>query len=54
MRDRNYALATLPFEAARQVDILPEGYRSRRLHGHSFWALDYARLNDLIAVPTDD
>lgn len=26
------------FEAARQVDILPMGHRSRRLHGHSFVA----------------
>jgi len=26
------------FEAARQVDLLPAGHRSRRLHGHSFMA----------------
>ena len=30
--------AALPFEAARQVALLPEGHRSRRLHGHSFLA----------------
>src|SRR5262245_57693288 len=32
-----YCAAT-GFEAARNVDILPTGHRSRRLHGHSFMA----------------
>lgn len=31
-------LAAVPFEAARQVPILPSGHRSRYLHGHSFLA----------------
>lgn len=30
--------ASAGFEAARQVSLLPEGHRSRRLHGHSFLA----------------
>ncbi len=30
--------ASAGFEAARQVDVLPAGHRSRRLHGHSFLA----------------
>ncbi len=30
--------AAASFEAARHVDILPVGHRSRRLHGHSFLA----------------
>ena len=30
--------AAAPFESARKVEILPEGHRSRRLHGHSFLA----------------
>ncbi|TAK84794.1 MAG: 6-pyruvoyl tetrahydropterin synthase [Betaproteobacteria bacterium] len=30
--------AAAAFEAARHVDILPMGHRSRRLHGHSFLA----------------
>ena len=30
--------ASAGFEAARRVDALPEGHRSRRLHGHSFLA----------------
>src|SRR5688572_28818339 len=30
--------AAAGFEAARQVSLLPEGHRSRRLHGHSFLA----------------
>lgn len=30
--------AAAGFEAARHVDILPEGHRSRRMHGHSFLA----------------
>jgi 6-pyruvoyltetrahydropterin/6-carboxytetrahydropterin synthase len=32
-----FAVAT-PFESARKVTLLPEGHRSRRLHGHSFLA----------------
>ena len=32
-----FAAAT-PFESARKVTLLPEGHRSRRLHGHSFLA----------------
>ncbi len=85
MKERLYTVAAAPFEAARQVDILPAGHRARRLHGHSFlarvrallpagWApfpgaeadalaarltaclapLDYALLNDHLAVPTDE
>jgi 6-pyruvoyltetrahydropterin/6-carboxytetrahydropterin synthase len=30
--------AAVGFEAARRVTLLPEGHRSRRLHGHSFVA----------------
>ena len=30
--------AAAPFEAARNVTLLPQGHRSRRLHGHSFLA----------------
>jgi 6-pyruvoyltetrahydropterin/6-carboxytetrahydropterin synthase len=30
--------ATVGFEAAREVSLLPDGHRSRRLHGHSFLA----------------
>ncbi len=36
--------ATSEFEAARAVKILPEGHRSRRLHGHSFMATVRAEL----------
>jgi 6-pyruvoyltetrahydropterin/6-carboxytetrahydropterin synthase len=32
------------FESARQVSLLPEGHRSRRLHGHSFVASVRAQL----------
>ncbi|MDG4563098.1 MAG: 6-carboxytetrahydropterin synthase [Candidatus Competibacter sp.] len=38
MSARLYFTAAAPFEAARQVDILPAGHRARRLHGHSFLA----------------
>jgi 6-pyruvoyltetrahydropterin/6-carboxytetrahydropterin synthase len=31
-------VVTAPFEAARQVAILPEGHRARKIHGHSFLA----------------
>jgi 6-pyruvoyltetrahydropterin/6-carboxytetrahydropterin synthase len=31
-------VATAPFEAARQVSVLPNGHRARYLHGHSFLA----------------
>jgi 6-pyruvoyltetrahydropterin/6-carboxytetrahydropterin synthase len=30
--------ASAPFEAARQVSVLPAGHRGRNLHGHSFTA----------------
>ncbi len=36
--------ASAPFEAARQVTLLPEGHRSRRLHGHTFLAKVRANL----------
>ena len=35
---RTLFTASVGFEAARHVDILPPGHRSRRLHGHSFLA----------------
>jgi 6-pyruvoyltetrahydropterin/6-carboxytetrahydropterin synthase len=44
MSDRILHVATAQFEAARQVDTLPEGHRSRRLHGHSFTARVRAAL----------
>ena len=44
MNERLYTVAAAPFEAARQVDILPAGHRARRLHGHSFLARVRAEL----------
>ncbi|MBK1649354.1 6-carboxytetrahydropterin synthase [Rhabdochromatium marinum] len=38
MKETLYQVAAAPFEAARQVNILPPGHRARRLHGHSFTA----------------
>ncbi len=38
MTERLLHTAAAPFEAARRVPILPNGHRSRRLHGHSFLA----------------
>jgi 6-pyruvoyltetrahydropterin/6-carboxytetrahydropterin synthase len=38
MQVRTLIAASAGFEAARHVDILPAGHRSRRLHGHSFLA----------------
>src|SRR5262245_42015323 len=41
--------AAAQFESARNVDILPVGHRSRRLHGHSFLAKVRASLgNDAV------
>jgi 6-pyruvoyltetrahydropterin/6-carboxytetrahydropterin synthase len=37
-------IASAGFEAARQVAILPEGHRSRSLHGHSFQTTVFAEL----------
>jgi 6-pyruvoyltetrahydropterin/6-carboxytetrahydropterin synthase len=37
-------LASGSFEAARQVDALPAGHRSRTLHGHSFQAAIWAHV----------
>jgi len=44
MTERIFHMAATPFEAARRVSILPEGHRSRRLHGHSFLARVRAEL----------
>jgi len=44
MTERLFHIATVPFEAARRVSILPENHRSRRLHGHSFLARVRAEL----------
>ena len=44
MSDRLYTVASVPFEAARHVAILPTGHRARRLHGHSFLARVRAML----------
>ncbi len=44
MSNALYHVAAVPFEAARHVDVLPEGHRSRRLHGHSFLARVRAAL----------
>jgi len=41
---RRYSLAAAPFEAARQVTLLPEGHPCGRLHGHSFLARVRAEL----------
>ncbi|HOB63075.1 MAG TPA: 6-carboxytetrahydropterin synthase [Candidatus Competibacteraceae bacterium] len=38
MSVRLYTVAAVPFEAACQVGIFPEGHRARRLHGHSYLA----------------
>ena len=38
MQVKTLFAASAGFEAARHVDILPVGHRSRRLHGHSFLA----------------
>jgi 6-pyruvoyltetrahydropterin/6-carboxytetrahydropterin synthase len=44
--------AAVNFEAARNVDILPAGHRSRRLHGHSFTARVRAALpNESVRFP---
>jgi 6-pyruvoyltetrahydropterin/6-carboxytetrahydropterin synthase len=37
-------VASAGFEAARQVDVLPQGHRCRALHGHSFQATIFAEL----------
>jgi len=46
MSDQIYVFGASRFEAARRVEILPEGHRSRRLHGHSFTVKACARLNE--------
>ena len=44
MTEHLWYAAAVGFEAARQVTLLPEGHRSRRLHGHSFVAKVRAEL----------
>lgn len=38
MKNKITFVASVPFEAARHVDVLPAHHRSHRLHGHSFLA----------------
>ena len=38
MNPKTTFIVTAPFEAARHVDVLPQGHRSRNMHGHSFLA----------------
>ena len=49
MIDRKLAFGSAQFEAARHVDILPDGHPSRRLHGHSFVASIWANRS---AIPS--
>lgn len=42
--ERLLHVAATTFEAARSVEILPQGHRSHRLHGHSFLARVRAEL----------
>jgi 6-pyruvoyltetrahydropterin/6-carboxytetrahydropterin synthase len=44
MADQLLYTAAVGFEAARNVDILPTGHRSRRVHGHSFMSKVRASL----------
>lgn len=41
---KSLAVASAGFEAARHVDLLPEGHRCRSLHGHSFLATVFGDL----------
>jgi 6-pyruvoyltetrahydropterin/6-carboxytetrahydropterin synthase len=38
MPERLLFAAAVPFESARKFEVLPDGHRARRLHGHSFVA----------------
>ncbi len=38
MTDTIYYLATMPFESACQINILPKGHPAAQLHGHSYLA----------------
>lgn len=54
-RERIFHVAATPFEAARSVKILPEGHRSKGLHGHSFVARVRAELPaEWAAFPGDE
>lgn len=53
MNARQYVTAAAPFEAARQVECLPEGHRARRLHGHGFLARIRAEVSSA-ASPVPD
>ena len=44
VNERLLYVASATFESARQVSVLPEGHRGRRLHGHSFLAKVQTRL----------
>lgn len=39
-----------PFEAARHVDVLPQGHRARNMHGHSFLASVHCTMQQGFAI----
>jgi 6-pyruvoyltetrahydropterin/6-carboxytetrahydropterin synthase len=43
-------IVSAPFEAARYVDALPEGHRSRNMHGHSFLASVHCSMPKGLAI----
>lgn len=52
MKNKITFVASVPFEAARHVDVLPAHHRSSRLHGHSFSATLRSDLpNSFAAYP---
>ena len=55
MTEQLFFAAAAGFEAAREVSLLPEGHRARRLHGHSFLAKIRVSSNDRLGrFPGDD
>ena len=55
MTEQLFFAAAAGFEAAREVSLLPEGHRARRLHGHSFLAKVRVSHNDRLGrFPGDD
>jgi len=43
-------VVSAPFEAARHVDVLPQGHRARNMHGHSFIASVHCTMPESFAI----
>ncbi len=53
MTNKLFYLATLPFEAACQINILPKSHPAAQMHGHSYSASVRVQMPDTQTIGQD-